>query len=431
MALYGLFCSPHTCRAQVQFNSLQEVLNFADAHAIAIQGAAMTEDLLGLKKKETLTNLLPTTNIGAAYNDNITLQPALVPAQLFNPMAPEGTLEEVTFGTRYNYSLNFNAQWDILNFQKLFAIKTAEAEWQQGQLNTAVSKMNTYNSLANTYYSIVLTQQAMAIYKENVTAATAINTHATHKHTQGLISQANLNLANIKLMQSQNTLQTAQNSLDQLYVQLQSQLNINDAIQVTDSMAGIAQQDWYIDTTHPEVLLKEAELVKQESILKQTKAIRYPSISLTYQSNRTWATNDFFNFSNANELPQQVFGASISIPFLGNASSRQKIKQSRMELGIKQLELDNTRLVKQKEDELLVLQLTQAKRQVKQNESILQLQTENDGHAKNKYEQDLMGIEERLDVYDDLLATQESYLQSMGTLTIAQYQLYIRNLNYN
>ena len=168
---------------------------------------------------------------------------------------------------------------------------------------------------------------------------------------------------------------------------------------------------------------------RQKTFIQQTKSLRYPSFSLSYQNTKTWATEDFFNFSNATDLPSQVFGATLSFPLI-SFPTKQKIKQSELELNIKQSELENTKLVKQKEDELLVLKYNQAAEQLSQNKKILQLQKSNDTHAENKYKKDIISLDERLKQYEDLLMAQDGYLQSLGALTIAQYQLYIRKLNF-
>jgi outer membrane protein TolC len=184
-----------------------------------------------------------------------------------------------------------------------------------------------------------------------------------------------------------------------------------------------------VKSTHPEVLLKEAEITKQEALIKQTKALRLPVFSLSYQNARNWAGQEFFNLSSINNLSNQVFGANISIP-IGNFSTKQKIKQSKLEFDINKMDLENTKLVKNKEDELLKMRLNQAERQLHQKENILRLQNSNDKHAENKYQKEIISLDERLNHYEDLLSSQDAYLQTLGTLTIAKYQLYIRTLNY-
>ena len=84
--------------AQVTFGSLEEVFSYADQKAIGIQNARDQQLVAASKSKAAKAALLPAINASAGFNDNITLQPTLVPANLLNPNAPAGTFNEFTFG---------------------------------------------------------------------------------------------------------------------------------------------------------------------------------------------------------------------------------------------------------------------------------------------------------------------------------------------
>lgn len=423
-----LWCFP--AMAQLQFQSLQEVLRYADARAIAIQSATIGEQIAAAEKKETKSYLFPSASVSLGYNDNITLQPTLVPTQFFNPAAPEGTFEELTFGTKYIYSGGLQAQWDILNFQKLFAVKTADLALMESKITTEVNRYNVYNQLASTYYSILLTQEAIRIYEENLQVTSSIFENVNEKYQKGIISEAERNQAEIQKLQSQRTLTQAKNNLNQLFIQLQSQLNTNESIIVSDKPESFVMEDTTIQQTHPEVLLQEAAVKKYESVLKQTKALRLPSVSLVYQNNQNWATNDFMQFSDANKLPQQVFGGKISLSGLLTPVTKQKIKQSEWQLQLQQTRLNNIKLVKQQENQLLQLQWQQAADQLAKTKQILALQGQNDIHAENQYQGGITSLDQRLDKYDDLLTAQNNYLQSLADYTLAQYKIYIRQIDF-
>lgn len=416
--------------AQIQFTSLQEVLTYADQHAMAIQQARIGEQISITGKKEAKAGLYPSFNTTLSYNDNITLQPTLVPAQMFNPAAPEDTFEEFTFGTKYQYTVGTQVQWDILNFQKLFALKTADKEIQQSKANIEVNRFNTYNAIASTYYSILLTQESIRIYEENLEVSSSILELAKEKYQEGVLSEVEINQAEIKHLQNKRNLDVAKSNLQQFYLQLQSQLNTDQAIQVLDKPDSFTLEYMTIQSRHPEVLLQELEVQKYESLLKQRKSMLYPSISLVYQNNRTWATNGFMDFSSANTLPQQFFGVQVNLLGSNRWTTKQKVKQSEWELQMQRMQLENTKLVTQKEDELLQLELQRASQQLTDNQYILTLQEKNDGHAENKYQGGIIGLDERLDKYDDLLAAQDMYLQSLASYSIAQYKTYIRQINF-
>jgi outer membrane protein TolC len=427
LLLPALYCL--AANAQIQFNSIQDVLNYADAHAVSIQRAEIAERIALEEKKEAKSYLIPTLNGTLGYNDNIDLQPTLVPAQIFNPDAPEGAYEELVFGTKYIYSWGMQAQWDILNFQKIFTTQIAGLVAEGSKLKTEISRYNTYNSLASTYYSILLTQESIRIYDENVNVSESILTLAKSKYENGLVSEPELNMAEIKHLNNQRSLSQAKDNLKQFHIQLQSQLNTRDSISVIDTPEAMVVANTNIETMHPEVRLQETELQKQESVLKQTKAVRIPSMSLFYQYNRNFATDEFMNFSDDVELTQQYFGVKILVPGF-NWSTRYKVGQSKEELKLEQLELESTKLEKQKEDELLQVQLKQANDQLARQKQILRLQEANDVHAENKYEGGIISLDQRLDQYDELLAAQDAYLQSLAAFTLSQYKIYIRQIDF-
>lgn len=416
--------------AQIQFNSFAEVLDFADAHAVLIKSAAIGEQIAVSEKKEARSAILPSASLSIGYNDNIILQPTLVPAQLFNPAAPEGAYQELTFGTKFIYSRGMQIQWDALNFQKWFALRTASIEIDRNKANSALSRFNTYHQIASTYYSILLTQESIGIYEQNARLADTIYQLTLDKFRKGIISKPELNRAEINEIQSQRNLDAAKSSLEQLYIQFQSQLNTDAPVVVADSPDTFALQETGAPSTHPEIMLQEAEVRKSESLLKQSNALRLPSLSLFYQNNHNWATNSFLDFSDANKLPQQVFGVKLSLTGILSGSTRQKISQSQSALQLQQLQLSNIRLLKQNEDASLQIQLKQASAQLAEQKKILALQEENDVHAENRYKSGIISLDQRLDQSDDLLAAQNNYLQSLADYTLAQYKLYIRQMNF-
>ena len=415
--------------AQLQFNNLPEVLKYADSNDIAIQSGRIGQQIANLEKKEAKAGMLPYANVSLGYNDNIKLQPQLIPSQIFDPQAPEGSFEELTFGTRYNYSWGTQAQWDILNFQKLFAAQTATVAERNSSVALEVTRYNIYNLIAGTYYSILLTQESIQIYQENVKISDSIFRNAEEKYQKGIISEAEFSRAEINKRQNRMNLDLALNNLEQFYVELQSQLNTNQPVSIADTPEQFVLENTQIENTHPEILLQEAEVEKYKALLKQQKALRLPSLSLVYQNTRSWATDDFMNFSNGFDLQQQFFGAQISISLIG-LPNRVKTRKSKVELELQELELENTILESQKADELLHLQLNQASAQLEETRKIMDLQGQVDNHAENQYEAGIMSLDQRLDIYEDLLAAQDRYLQSLASHTLAKYKIYIRQLDF-
>ena len=141
----SVFAQSNILDAPLQFQSFQEVLKYADKHAVHIKSAVISEQFASAGRKEANSYLYPSVNATAGYNNNLTLQPTLIPTEIFNPAAPAGTFEELTFGKQHLYSAGVQVQWDILNFQKKFASETADIIAKQSVVNTQKSRFNTYN----------------------------------------------------------------------------------------------------------------------------------------------------------------------------------------------------------------------------------------------------------------------------------------------
>ena len=412
----------------IHFQSFQDVLKYADEHAIQIQNAVIGEQIASVNKKKANSYLYPSVNASAGYNNNLTLQPTLVPAEIFNPSAPAGTFQELTFGQQHVYSTGIQAQWNILNFQKIFASQTADIFAKQSEINTQKSKYNTYNLLASTYYSILLTQEAIVIYEENLKVSESIYKSTNEKFQKGIASEEALNLAKIKQLQNRNILQQALSNRSRFYTQLQSQLSTSQQITIADDPENFNLSSTNLETIHPEIKWQEIEVEKQKSLLKEQKALLLPNFSINYQYNTSWATDNFSDFSNANELPQQYVGAKLNIPIFSGFSSRSKIKKSKLELQQQELQLKNTKLVTQKEDDLLLLDVNQFEEELAENRKIMVLIQKNDVHAENKYNSGITSLNERLDSYEDLLSAQNTYLQTLASYTLAKYKVYIRQI---
>lgn len=74
------------------------------------------------------------------------------------------------------------------------------------------------------------------------------------------------------------------------------------------------------------------------------------------------------------DLPQQYIGIKLNFPIFKGFSTRQKVAQSKQELQLQELQLENIKLLKQKEDELLLQELKTSAQQLNDSRDILALQ---------------------------------------------------------
>jgi Outer membrane protein len=125
-------------------------------------------------------------------------------------------------------------------------------------------------------------------------------------------------------------------------------------------------------------------------------------------------------------LPQQFWGMKLSIPLFNGFNIKSKIKQSKIQLEQEQMVLQSKKLIAKKDDDNLKIQYRHGIEDFRKQEEVLQLQYKNDTHSKNRYDSGIIGLDERLDKFKDLLEVQNQYMQSLSNQYISYYKLYIR-----
>ena len=423
-------CVCFSVMGQTTFTSLKQVFDYADQHSVAIQASLMKEKMDIAKKEQAKSYLYPTVNAVAGYNDNIAIQPTLIPSELLNPSSPKGSYEEYKFGKRYVNTASVQTQWAIVDFQQMFAMKMATSQVQLSIASTAFTKFNTYKILASVYYAILITKESIKIYEDNFKTAKLISSNAEAKYQQGIISEDVLNRAKIQKIQADEAMMVAYNSSKQLMCQLQSALVMDECIVVDDNVENYLSQNLSQDlmTLHPEIKYQEAGLDLFKSQLRQVRALNYPTISMTYQYNYSWMSDKSMNFSDANKADAQFFGVKLSMPLFNGFYTKNKIKEVKWGLKQQTLVLEGTRIAKSKEDEILLLEYDQTQQSLEKSREVLSLQTVADKHIENKYQRGIISLDDRLDKYKELLNEQNSYLNSLGNYMAAEFQLYIRRL---
>ncbi|GAB3800631.1 hypothetical protein GCM10028819_26310 [Spirosoma humi] len=423
---------PSMAVAQKQFGSLPEVFRYADQHALPLQTSRLQEEISRSAEKQANAYRLPTINGTGAFTDNITLQPTLVPAKLTNPSAPDDSYRELTFGRQFFYTTGIQAQWDVLNFQKWFAAKTAGVQTHVAAVQTAQTRYAMYNQLANTYYALLLSREIETVYVRNLATTSAIAQHVADKYAQGLVSEEQRNRATIQQLQSERTLADIRTQYRQLSYDLQNQLNTTDSLILTETWQQPTESALPVSfaPTHPAILLQQSMLQLATAQLSQSKSLLYPSLSVGYQYNYSWATDGFLNFTNANQLPQQFLSVRLNVPVFTGFATREKIGQSKLSIKAQQLQLTQAKNQVAQEDQTLLLQYEQSFGQLQKTRQILTLQEQNDRHVQHRYDGGIISLDERLDKLNDLFKTQNDYIQSLSNYSVAQYKIFIRQLDF-
>lgn len=430
--LLGLLAATCFLNAQITFHNLPEAWSYAAAHNMQIKEAeaAKTKAKMGLK--ESYGSLFPAISANGSFTDNVKIQPTLIPADLFDPGVPAGTYTEATFGRRYIYNASLIAQVDILDMQDWFTIKLARLGQEIASLNITKAKMNIYEQLANIYYTYLLMSEAETLSIENTRVANILYTIANDKYKEGLISEVTLNAALINKEKAEKNLEAAMHAKVLQLNNLKTILNISDSIILEEALTGEFAVK-YADSLSPDPDIDIAAVEKKvaENTWASAKASLLPTLTAVYQYNTQVAGDEFLGFKNSNSLGQQYWGLRLSIPIFSGALRKYEMQKAKIDYGIKSREYDHAKLMSQINDQNLLIEYNSSFQAYKRSKNILSLYQKNDMHAERKFFEGLISLDERLKSYDDVITSQNEYLQSLSELFIQHYRLQIRQISFN
>lgn len=418
--------------AQQQFTSLQQVWAYANAHNIQLQTAHSNTTAAAIGVKQAYGQALPTVSVNGNFTDNLTIQPTLIPAGLFNPAAPAGTFSEVTFGRRYIYSGAVAAQFDLLNTQDWFAIKAAKLNRELADLTLAQTKKDLYEQLSNAWFSCLLLAEAARLSQENVTNATALYTLSKNKFDDGLVSEVIVNTALINKVKAEKSLELSlQNKAIQVN-NLRALLHISDSIHIAlPTATHPAGNDTAVFAEDPAVSLAYTQMLAARNEWQQSRAAFAPTLSAVYQYSMQTAGDGFLKFGNSNSLPQQYWGLRLSVPVFTGNTRHYQVQKNKISYSNAQLQYNQAQLQTAIANENLLLTWHSTASAFEKAGSILALYRSNDAHANRRMLEGVISMEERLRVYADFINNQNEYLQSMSDYFIQQYHLLIRQTNFH
>lgn len=415
-------------QAQHVFHSLEEVWQYAEAHNITVASALNEQQVAEKNIRQVYGNLLPSASINGAFTDNVKIQPTLIPAELFGG-EPGAYLEE-TFGKRYMYNANLSVQLDLVNTANWFAIKAAKYGHDMSTLSLEKSRHDLYNLTAQAYYSFQLMVETQTLVSESVASSRETWEHTLHRYNEGQVNETTLNTAAINLKKAELTLLTALQNQQYALNSLKELLNMapEDSLILQSTILPAEKLDAppLQASSAPEVKLAYTQMLAAKNNWQSARAMYAPSLSAVYSASTQVAGDEFMNFSNSNNLPQQYWGLRFTMPLLAHNTRSFQISKSKMEYELKEQQYNSMLKQVSVQDEDMITGFTDASTTLSRSREILELYQQNDQHAARQLNEGVISTDARLKVYQDYVAYQNEYLQHLSDYFVRYYQVQVR-----
>ncbi|SFC14062.1 Outer membrane protein TolC [Flexibacter flexilis DSM 6793] len=420
-------------KAQKNISSVEDLWKYANDNNIQIKTAFNEKYAAEYTKKQAYSKLFPSIYLSGSMTDNITIQPTLVPATLFNSAANPENYTEVKFGKRYNYNGNISAQWEIFNANNLYNIKYASISRNIGNTNIKQQKKYIYTQISSGYITAIMLEEKSKIFIQNMYNYQELYKISQNQYAQGTISEITLNNVLITQQKIENSFNLISYQKIENYHNLKVLLNTEDSIIIPLQFLhySLDSTSQYSPKAQPEELISEQQYLMQHTQLQGAKAAFYPTVSINYQYTNQIVENDLLAFSNTNKIPQQFWNIKMSIPVFQGNSRRYEIQKNKV------LEQSKWQMYEavQKQQKLYFKSNYAAYRSAIQafrsSQQIMALAQKNDTHAQQKLQEGIIALDERLRYYNDLLLYQADYIEALQNLLIQEVNLKIQQQNFD
>lgn len=392
-------------------------------------------DIAIAKKKvwETTAYGLPQVMAEAKFQNFIDLPTNLIPANVFNPMAPEGEFAELQFGTDYNTSATISASQLIFDGSYIVGLQAARTYKELSINNKKKTDEEIKYAVAQAYYTVlVATENQKVVVQSYQSIETLLNeTKAIFK--EGLTEEQNVDQLQLNLTNIENAVNQAKRQLEIANNLLKFQLGIelNQTITLTDELSQLIAlenettlltQQFDFSNHFTYQLIQTSEKLTKLNYRKEKYAFA-PSLAAFFSHQQQNMNNTFDAFNGGKWYPTTLWGLSLKLPIFTSGMRLSKMSQAKLE---HEKAINNSKQVEQS----LILQAQTAQATFNTAHDIYNNQKKNLELAKSihnktikKYGEGVVTSMELTQSQTQLLSTEGLYIKSILDLLNAKSAL--------
>jgi outer membrane protein len=420
-----LFFGTNLARGQSQQFTLKEAQKYAIEHNKTVQGYKIDKQITEKKIKEVLSIGLPQVNGEGSFQHFIDLPTSVIPANAFDPSAPEDLLIPVKFGTDFNMSASITASQLLFDGSYFIGLKAARMIPQLSQLGVEKSEQEIKDEVAKAYYNVVVADENVRVLKaslensENLLKDTKVFLDSKQMRDSTNYEQMQLLVSNLK-----NSISRAERLREIAVRVLKLNMGIPQAqsVEISESLTGVMQQVNYEELmsktfsagNHVDHKMLQTQIQLDEMNLKNEKARILPSLGAFYTHQEQSFGNNF-SFSNS-WYPANIWGLNLKVPIWGSGTRAARMSQAK-------LQMEKNELLLTQVDEGLTMQAETAKLNFTTAYEVFNTEKENLALAQRIQDRTLKKSDLKTIGRMELTQVQNQYLQTEGNYILAMMEL--------
>ena len=324
---------------EVQTFSLKEAVNYSYEHHLNMKLAENKVKTAEQQKIETRSIGLPQLNAGVEYSHFLKIPTTLIPAQFFDPMAPEGEFAEASFGTKNNLTASATLSSLLFDGTYLTALKASKVYTNFARLDYENDRTQLRDVVKQAYLPPLLIQENIKTIQENIAVLEKLHHETNEMYKEGFVEKLDVDKLELSLDNMRTTLEDLQKAYNlamnalklQIGFPLSTELNLSESIEeLSTPLVDYKESDAvdYLQRSAYRLLEQNKEL--QELNVERYKKGYWPSLTgfLTYQQ----VLQGENLFDNPSSSPTSIVGLKLNVPIFDGFYKKAKIAQAKITL---------------------------------------------------------------------------------------------------
>ncbi len=415
--------------------TLDKCIEYALSHNENIKISDIDVDIARAQAGEYLAQGLPQLEGAATFNKNFIIRRTFVPANIFDPSAPEGEVIELQFGTPYDGNVGLNFSQMIFDGSYFVGLKAARTLTGLNRKELTRSKIDVVENVVKAYYAVLVNNENLELVRANYNRLDTLLEETRIMYENGFAEKIDLNrtLVEFNNVKSQLNSTRIRANISLYLLKFQMGMYLEQEIEIMEEfsdldldVADLLNMEMnYSQRIEHSILRTNVEL--SELDMKNNIVQYLPRIDLI----ASWGLNA--GVQDAEKLVQwgerriwpdyQVAGISIYMPIFDGLMKSKKIQQNKLK--IRQLNYQRSLLEKNIFVEVHEKrgQLRASLDRLKNQEENMELAREVYDHTKLKYQEGLGSNLEVIEADNAFKQAQTNYFNAMYDALVAKIEL--------
>ncbi|NVK85972.1 MAG: TolC family protein [Cytophagia bacterium] len=340
-ALLLMLLTVVSVKAQESF-SLEEAIKYALEYNENVKIARVNTSDANSQVGETRADGLPQINANFGYTNNTQIPVNIVPANTFDPTAPDGATTAIRFGVQHQSSLGVSASQMLWDGSFFIGLKAARMLREKVLVDEQKAEQDVREQVMKAYYMVLVNQVRTGLIDINMATLDSTLRDTRAMYENGFAEKIDVSRLQVQL----NNLKAEMSSVEQAILASKNMLKltmgmpVDSEVELTDDLESFdfnyssAEIDAFSISERVEV--QQIEFLKRlaELDIKNTYSQYIPKVSLNAAWGRNSGTDIFGNLWNDQKqwFTSSNVGLSVSIPVFDGLRKKYTVERKRYQL---------------------------------------------------------------------------------------------------